>query len=66
VYLDQIRTNPYMHFIKECVCLADEIYSALEKWYSEKYNLLWSNQTMVAIAVRKTLEQKDSTYSFWE
>jgi hypothetical protein len=65
-YRNKITDNSYIKFLYECRKLVNELFEAHDNWYSEKSNLLWSNQTMVAIAVRKTLEQKDSTYSFWE
>jgi hypothetical protein len=61
-----VMQNSYTTFLSDCMALFMEMVDANTNWYSKKSNLLWSNQTMTAIAVRKTLEQKDSTYSFWE
>jgi hypothetical protein len=65
-YRTRIPMNPYVYFINKCEGLIEEMYYAYKEWYSEKHNLLWSNQTKVTIAVKELLAQTDPVFIFWE
>ena len=65
-YHNKITDNSYIKFLFECRKLVEELFEVHVNWYSEKNNLLWSNQTMVAMAVSELLLKWDTTYTFWE
>jgi hypothetical protein len=63
---NDVLNNPYKDFLSKCDELKSEILAAHEDWYSMSSNLLWSNKTMVSIAVRDLLRQNNDPYIFWE